>query len=100
MNSSERCELFRFSVSIVKFKHICQYLMIKKVSQLILLSELICNQMSCSVANETLSQMQTPRQVISCEICVIFKNTYFVEHLRTAASGLPVTLLTWGSLKF
>ena len=24
--------------------------------------------------------------MLSCEICEIFKNTYFVEHLRTAAS--------------
>ena len=24
--------------------------------------------------------------MFSCEICEIFKNTYFVEHLRTAAS--------------
>ena len=24
--------------------------------------------------------------MFSCEICDIFKNTYFVEHLRTAAS--------------
>ena len=25
-------------------------------------------------------------KVFSCEICEIFKNTYFVEHLQTAAS--------------
>ena len=24
--------------------------------------------------------------MLSCQICEIFKNTYFVEHLRTAAS--------------
>ena len=29
---------------------------------------------------------ETPKQVFSCEICKIFKNTYFAEHLRTAAS--------------
>ena len=23
-------------------------------------------------------------QVLSCEICEVFKNTYFVEHLQTA----------------
>ena len=26
-------------------------------------------------------------QMISCEYCKIFKNTYFEEHLRMAASG-------------
>ena len=30
-------------------------------------------------------------QVFSCEYCKIFKNTYFEEHLRTAASVLNVT---------
>ena len=29
----------------------------------------------------------TPTQVFSCETCETFKNTYFVEHLQTAASG-------------
>ena len=29
---------------------------------------------------------EIPTQVLSCQICEIFKNTYFVEHLRTAAS--------------
>ena len=28
----------------------------------------------------------SPTQVLSCEICEIFKNTYFVEHLQTTAS--------------
>ena len=30
---------------------------------------------------------ETPAQVLSCEYCGIFKNTYFKKHLRTAASG-------------
>ena len=29
---------------------------------------------------------ETPAQVFSCEYCKIFNNTYFEEHLRTAAS--------------
>ena len=29
---------------------------------------------------------KTPTQVFSCEICEIFKNTYFEEHQRTTAS--------------
>ena len=29
---------------------------------------------------------ETPTQVFSCEICEIFKNSYFVENLRTASS--------------
>ena len=28
---------------------------------------------------------ETPTQVFPCEYCEIFKNTYFEEHLRTAA---------------
>ena len=31
---------------------------------------------------------ETPTQVFSCEICEIFKNTYFVENLRTAAFAI------------
>ena len=30
--------------------------------------------------------LETPTQVFSCEYCEIFKNTYFEEHLRTAAN--------------
>ena len=33
------------------------------------------------------ADLQTPTQVFSCEYYVIFKNTYFEEHFRTAASG-------------
>ena len=33
----------------------------------------------------TLSK-ETPTQVFSCGYCKVFKNTYFEEHLRTAAS--------------
>ena len=29
---------------------------------------------------------ETPAQVISCEYCEVFKNTYFEEHLQTAVS--------------
>ena len=29
---------------------------------------------------------ETPTQVLSREICKIFKNTYFEEHLRTTAA--------------
>ena len=29
---------------------------------------------------------KTPTQMFSCEICEIFKNTYFEEHLPTDAS--------------
>ena len=31
-------------------------------------------------------QKETPAQVFSSEFCEFFKNTYFVEHLQTAAS--------------
>ena len=33
---------------------------------------------------------ETLTQVFSCEICEIFKNIYFEEHLRTSASELLV----------
>ena len=29
---------------------------------------------------------ETPTQVLPCEVCETFKNIYFEEHLRTAAS--------------
>ena len=29
---------------------------------------------------------KTPTEVFSCEICEIFKNIYFEEHLRTTTS--------------
>ena len=32
-------------------------------------------------------QTGTPTQVLSCEVCETFKNTYFEEHLQTTASG-------------
>ena len=33
---------------------------------------------------------KTPTQILSCEICEIFKNTYFKEHLRKNASASQV----------
>ena len=30
---------------------------------------------------------KTPTQVLSCEVCKTFKNTYFEEHLQMTASG-------------
>ena len=35
---------------------------------------------------------ETSTQVFSCEICEIYKNTYFEEHLRTIASDTPLSL--------
>ena len=32
-------------------------------------------------------QKETPTQVLSCEVCETFKNTYFEEYLQTTASG-------------
>ena len=39
-----------------------------------------CGLQACNFVKET------PAQVFSCEYCEIFKNTYFEEHLWTAAS--------------
>ena len=32
-------------------------------------------------------QKETPTQVLSCEVCETFKNTYFEKHLQTTVSG-------------
>ena len=47
----------------------------------------------CSVKQEEILNIyrkttQVPAQVFSCEFCEICKNTYFVEHLQTAAFGI------------
>ena len=34
---------------------------------------------------------ENPPQVFSCKYCEIYKNSYFEEHLRTAASALIIT---------
>ena len=49
-----------------------------------------CSKQFCNFYRKTpeslqLYQKQTPTQVFSCEYCEIFTNTYFEEHLRTAA---------------
>ena len=31
---------------------------------------------------ESLFLIKTPTQVFSCDICLLFENTYFTEHLR------------------
>ena len=36
---------------------------------------------------------ETPTQAISCELCEIFKNTYFMEHLLTTASTYYIVLV-------
>ena len=32
-------------------------------------------------------QKETPTQVLSCEVCKTFKDTYFEEYLQTTTSG-------------
>ena len=39
-----------------------------------------------------LYEKETPTQVFSCEICEIFKNTYFEEHLWMAASTIKKSI--------
>ena len=41
--------------------------------------------------------LDTPIQVFSCECCENFKNTYFEEHLRTAASDSFLLISTINS---
>ena len=38
-------------------------------------------------------EKETPTQVFSCDYCEFFKNTYFEEHLRRAASVYSKDLL-------
>ena len=40
-----------------------------------------------------------PTQVFSCEFCEIFKNTYFVEHLQTAAFVRSIYVLCPGEYR-
>ena len=39
------------------------------------------------------AQKETPTQVLFCESCEIFKNTYFEKHLRKTASEDTSTLM-------
>ena len=41
----------------------------------------------CDVILEWRIKKETLAQVFSCEFCEIFKNTIFIEHLQTTASG-------------
>ena len=43
------------------------------------------------VLNEKIYKKENPPQVFSCKYCKIFKNSYFEEHLRMAASALIIT---------
>ena len=42
--------------------------------------------MKLQAFNLQVFKKETPTKVLSCEVCETFKNTYFEEHLRTAAS--------------
>ena len=47
---------------------------------------------SNKVAGLHFIKTETPTQVLSCEFCGIFKNTFFTEHLQATAFGY-----TWKS---
>ena len=49
-------------------------------------SHLKCSIEKAVLKNFAVYQKVTLTQVFSCEYCEIFKNTYFKEHLQTAAS--------------
>ena len=46
------------------------------------------------VTDRQLYYKETPIQLFSCEICVIFKKTYFEEHLPTTASWHTFLIMT------
>ena len=39
--------------------------------------------------------LKAPTQLFCCEICVIFKNTYFEDYLRTSASVNILLIISW-----
>ena len=41
---------------------------------------------SCGLSGLQFYQKEAPTLMFSCECCEMFKNTYFEEHLRPAAS--------------
>ena len=46
----------------------------------------LCRKLFCRSLGLQLYSKDTPRQMFSCEYYKAFKNTYFEEHLQTAAS--------------
>ena len=42
---------------------------------------------------------ETLTKVFSCEFCKTFKNTFFIEHLRTAASETVTENSLWNSVR-
>ena len=46
-----------------------------------------CGFIVLSVVEYFLIKLKTLTHAFSCELCKIFMNTYFEEHLRTAPSG-------------
>ena len=73
-SSHQRCSVKKGVLkNFAKFteKHLCQSLYFNKVAE-------ACN----FIKKETLAQ------VLSCEFCEIFKNTFFTEHLWATASKI------------
>ena len=62
---------------VLKLLQISQKNTCVRVSFLIKLQALVCN----------FIKKETMPQVFFCEFCKIFKNTFFIEHLRTTASA-------------
>ena len=52
--------------------------------------ESFANAFKVGIRIEKIYKKENPPQVFSSKYCKIFKNTYFEEHLRTAASALIV----------
>ena len=48
------------------------------------------------VVDLQLYQKETPAQVLSCEYCGIFKNTYFEKHLRTVSEFFSAVKSAYG----
>ena len=57
--------------------------------------------MKLQASNLQVFLKQTPTQVLSCEVCETFRNTYFEENLQaTASGGVPVKKLFLKTLQY
>ena len=80
-SSHQRCSIRKGILRyFAKFtgKHLCQSLFFNKVALNKVAGSLACN----FIKKEALAQ------VLSCEFSEISKNTFFIEHLRAAASNI------------
>ena len=85
MTVCKSCKSYQKQPPEVLIKNV--FLKISQISQ-----ENTCDRASFLIklqAYNNLIKKESLAQVSSCEICEIFKKTFFIEHLRTTASIVP-----------